>query len=137
MTQPSILVDLNRCTGCWTCSMACRVAYKLPEDKWWQYVRTIGSGAGIDEPVGEWPNVHMSWMPIYTLDCILCDKRTKKGLEPFCTYNCPTKALTYGDADDPDSSVSMRMEALQKKGYRIFQLPIWEKTRPEIHYAEK
>jgi len=137
MAKPTILINLNRCTGCWTCSMACKVAYKLPEDKWWQYVRTIGSRAGIDEPAGEWPNVRMSWMPVYTSDCILCGKRTKEGLEPFCTYNCPTKAMTYGDLDDPKSDVSMSMKKLREKSYRIFQLPVWEGTRPEIYYSEK
>jgi len=117
--------------------MACKVAYKLPDDKWWQYVRTIGSGAGIDEPAGKWPNVSMRWMPVYTSDCILCGKRAKNGLEPFCTYNCPTKALTYGDLEDSNSAVSVRIAELRGKGYRIFQLPVWERTRPEIRYAEK
>lgn len=137
MIKPAILVNLNRCTGCWTCSTACKVAYQLKEDKWWHYVRTIGSGAGVDEPAGEWPNVHMSWMPVYTSECILCVKRTRDGLEPYCTYNCPAKALTYGDLNDPDSPVSVRMRELREKGYNIFQLPAWERTRSEIHYAER
>ena len=100
-------------------------------------MRTIGSGAGIDEPAGEWHNVRMSWIPVHTSDCILCSGRTKKGLEPFCTYNCPTRAMTYGDKENPISAVSVRMKELREKGYRIFQLPLWEQTRPEIYYAEK
>jgi Fe-S-cluster-containing dehydrogenase component len=137
MGRPAILVNLNRCTGCWTCSMACKVAHKLPENKWWLYVRTIGSGAGIDEPAGKWPDVRMSWMPIYTTMCILCSKRTEGEVEPFCTYNCPTKAMTYGDMDDPGSAISMRLKELQDKGYQTFQLPAWENTRPEIYYSKK
>ncbi len=137
MVQPVILVNLERCTGCWTCSMACKVAYKLPHEKWWNYVRTIGNGAGVDEPAGKWPNVHMSWMPIYTSGCILCAKRAKDGLEPFCTYNCPAKALTYGDLNNSGSTVSIRIMELKNRGYRIFRLPEWEHTRPEIYYAEK
>ena len=137
MTQPAILVNLKRCTGCWTCSVACKVAYELPEDRWWNYVRTIGSGVGIDEPAGKWPNVSMSWMPVFTSDCILCGKRTKQGLEPFCSYNCPTKAITYGDLENINSTVSLRMKELRENGSRIFQLPAWERTRPEVYYAEK
>jgi Fe-S-cluster-containing dehydrogenase component len=137
MAQPAILVNLGRCTGCWTCSTACKVAYKLNEDKWWNYVRTIGNGSGVDEPAGEWPNLRMSWMPIYTSECILCVKRIEEGMEPFCTYNCPTKALTFGDLNIPDNPVSVRMKELRSKGYRIFQLPAWERTREEIYYAEK
>jgi Fe-S-cluster-containing dehydrogenase component len=137
MARPAVLVNLNRCTGCWTCSMACKVAHNLPENKWWLYVRTIGSGNGMDEPAGKWPDVHMSWMPIYTSMCILCSKRAEGGAEPFCTYNCPTKAMTYGDIDDPGSVISMRLKELQDKGYRTFQLPAWENTRPEVYYSKK
>jgi len=135
MTQKAILIDLNRCTGCWTCSLACKVGYKLDSDEWWQHVRTIGGG-GIDEPSGKYPDLWMKWMPIHTQDCILCDERTEEGLEPFCTYNCPSKAMTFGDLDDPNSPVSIRMEEVREMGYRIFKLPAWERTRSEIFYAE-
>jgi Fe-S-cluster-containing dehydrogenase component len=137
MTQPTILINLKRCTGCWTCSLACKVGYNLPEDEWWQFVRTIGSGSGIDEPAGVWPNVHMSWMPMHTQDCTLCGERVEQGLEPYCSYNCPTKAMTFGDLEDKSSPINTRMAELKEKGYRIFQLPAWERTRPEIWYAEK
>ena len=137
MTQPAILINLKRCTGCWTCSLACKVGNNLSEDEWWQYVRTLGSGSGIDEPAGTWPNVHMSWMPMHTSDCTLCGERTEQGLEPYCTYNCPTKAMTFGDMDDPNSPFSKRLNELKEKGYRIFKLPAWERTRAEVVYAEK
>lgn len=137
MEKSAILVNLNRCAGCWTCSMACKVAHKLPEAEWRQYVRTLGDGSGIDEPAGKWPNLKMSWMPVFTSDCIMCSPRTPKGREPYCTYNCPTKAMTYGDRNNPESEVSIKMKELQEKGYRIFQLPPWERTQPEIYYAEK
>ncbi len=137
MTQPAILINLKRCTGCWTCSFACKYGNRLADDKWWQYVRTIGSGTGIDEPAGVWPNVQMSWMPIHTQDCVMCGGRTGQGLDPFCVFNCPTKAMTYGDLDDEESSINKRMSELKEKGYNIFQLPAWERTRPEIFYAKK
>ena len=40
----SILVNVNRCVGCWTCSMACKKAYGLGVDDYRMYVRTIGGG---------------------------------------------------------------------------------------------
>jgi Fe-S-cluster-containing dehydrogenase component len=137
MTQPAILINLKRCIGCWTCSLACKVGNNLLEDEWWQHVRTIGSGSGIDEPAGIWPNVHMSWMPIHTTDCTLCGERTAQGQEPFCTYNCPTKAMTFGDLDDPQGPISKRLAELRSKGYRIFTQPEWERGRAGIIYAEK
>lgn len=137
MTQPTILVNLNLCTGCWTCSLACKAGYNLPEDEWWQYIRTVGSGSGVDEPAGTWPNLKMKWVPVYSQDCLLCGERTEQGLEPFCTYNCPTNALVYGDLDDPTSEVAIQLEKAREKGYRVFQMKSWERTRPEIYYAEK
>lgn len=137
MTQPGILIDLVRCTGCWTCSLACKMGNKLPEDEWWQFVRTLGSGSGIDEPAGVWPNLWMKWLPVHTSDCTLCGERTDQGYEPYCTYNCPTDAMTFGDLEDPQSPVSKRLAELKAMGYRIFELPARERTRPEIVYAEK
>jgi Fe-S-cluster-containing dehydrogenase component len=112
------------------------VAHHLDDEEYWQFVRTIGAG-GIDEPAGEWPNVWMSWIPIHTADCTLCGDRTEAGLEPYCVFNCPNKAMTFGDLDDPTSPVVKRIEDLRAKGFRIFQLPTWERTREEIYYAEK
>ncbi|HAM16098.1 MAG TPA: (4Fe-4S)-binding protein, partial [Eggerthellaceae bacterium] len=39
-----MLVDLNRCVGCWTCSMACKMGNHLADDEYRITVRTNGSG---------------------------------------------------------------------------------------------
>ena len=136
MTQPTILINLHRCTGCWTCSLACKVGNQLADDEWWQFVRTLGDGSGIDRPAGKWPNLHMSWIPIHTVDCTLCGERTEDGMDPYCVHNCPNLAMAYGDMDNPNSKVSKDVEALRQKGFKIFKLPEWERSRPEIIYAE-
>lgn len=136
MSKKTILVNLNRCTGCWTCSMACKVAHDLPEDTWWQYIRTVGEDK-IDEPAGEWPNLTLSWLPIFTQSCIMCPDRTKDGLDPYCVYNCPTKALTYGDLDEPDNPVEEKEAYLKEKGFREYVIPEWEDTRDGIKYMTK
>jgi Fe-S-cluster-containing dehydrogenase component len=137
MTQQSILINLQRCTGCWTCSMACKVGNKLADDEWWQFVRTLGNGSGIDRPAGKWPNLRMTWMPIHTQDCTLCGERTAEGIDPYCVYSCPNDAMTYGDLDDSNDPAAKELERLRGMGYHVFNLPEWEGDRSEITYASK
>lgn len=132
----TILVNINRCTGCWTCSMACKTANKLEVDEFRQYVRTIGGGER-DEPGGEWPNLYMKWMPIWKLSCTSCRGDWSTDGKPFCTYNCPTGALTYGDLEDETSEIAQYAGALKENSFRFYEIPEWEETRSGIVYAEK
>lgn len=117
--------------------MACKVAHDLGDNEWWMYIRQLGNPGKLDEPIGKWPNVWMGWLPVATDSCMLCSDRTDEGEDPYCVFNCPNLAMTYGDLDDPKSKIVQEMQALRAKGYRFFQLPQWEGTRPEIYYADK
>ena len=132
----SILVDLKRCTGCWSCSFACKVGNHTVDGEWWQFVRTVG-GLGIDEPAGEWPNLSMSWMPVYTDQCVMCNGRTSQGELPYCVFNCPVHALTFGDADDPESAFSKKLQLLKDKGAVIYEMPGYERTKKGVVYAAR
>jgi Fe-S-cluster-containing dehydrogenase component len=115
--------------------MACKMGNKLPDDTWWQTVRTLGNGDGIDRPGGTWPNLHMSWMPIWSEKCTMCRGRTSRGEEPYCVYNCPTHALCYGDAKDPKSAVSKELARLRDNGFHVYERPVWEGGHKGIVYA--
>lgn len=132
----SFLVNVNRCVGCWTCSLACKVAYDLPLDDYRVIVRTLGGG-GVDTPGGEWPNLHMKWEPVYTNECIKCSGDASTDHEPYCVYNCTTEAITCGDIADPESKISKEMDRLKGMGYKVSQLPSWEPTMKDVYYAEK
>lgn len=136
MAKPTILVNLKRCTGCWTCSFSCKVAHGLGVEEFWQYVRTNG-GTCIDEPLGEYPNCRMDWTPIYTKKCIMCADITKDGELPYCVRNCPCGALTYGDLDDPESEVSLRKAQLEDRGFKIYTPPAYEEIRKGVLYADR
>lgn len=131
MNKGTILVNLQRCTGCWTCSLACKVANGLDDDVFWQTVRTEGSGEGIDRPAGQWPDLHMSWIPIWSKDCTKCPERIAAGEEPYCVHACPNGALSVGDA------AAQAAEELRDRGFRIFELPAWENSKDGIVYASK
>lgn len=131
MGKSTILVNLQRCTGCWTCSLACKVGNELADDEYRITVRTEGSGEGIDRPAGTWPNLHMSWTPIWRPSCTKCPERIAAGEEPYCVHSCPNGALNLGD------DAAAEVEALKEKGFRIFTLPAWEGSKDDIVYASK
>ena len=131
MNEKTILVDLQRCIGCWTCSLACKVGNNLPDEEFWLTVRTLGSGEGIDRPAGTWPNLHMSWQPVWTSKCVKCPSRVKAGELPYCVNSCPCDALSIGEA------AAAKQEELRERGFRFFEMPAWEKTKEGVVYAEK
>lgn len=80
-------VDTQRCTGCHTCSVACRMENNLPEGVWWTRVVTVG-GERMDTPAGTFPDAAMGY---YTLSCQHC-------ANPACAAACPTEAAYRDEA---------------------------------------
>ena len=132
-----MLVDLERCVGCWTCSMACKMQHQLDDDDFRIVVRTHGSGAGIDRPQGVYPNLRMSWQPIWNTSCTWCAERLVEGEGPFCVACCPTKALAFGDDANPESAFNVELARCKDRHYQIFELPAYEGSRKGIVSASK
>lgn len=130
-----MLVDLQRCVGCWTCAMACKVGNCLEDDEYRVIVRTNGSGAGIDRPQGIYPSLRMSWQPIYQKSCTFCAENVAKGEQQYCVMDCPTHALSWGDDADPESPYSIERQRCLDLHYNLFELPPHEGTRSNVTYA--
>lgn len=81
----AVLVDPDMCSGCKACLAACPYGAR--------YVHTEG----------------------YVDKCTFCMHRVKRGEQPACVANCPTKALQFGDLNDPDSVVSRQLRERQYK----------------------
>lgn len=82
-----VLVHHEMCTGCKACIGAC------PYDA--RYVHPEG----------------------FVDKCTFCYHRTADGgQDPACVAVCPTRALTFGDLNDPDSEVS---GLLRTRGYHV------------------
>jgi molybdopterin-containing oxidoreductase family iron-sulfur binding subunit len=75
MTQLAILIDLDKCIGCHSCTVACQVENGLALGTYWSKVRQIG-------PVGTFPDLEMYYLPVLCQHC---------G-SPECTRVCPTGA---------------------------------------------
>jgi Fe-S-cluster-containing dehydrogenase component len=61
--------------------------------------------------------------------CTFCVHRVKEGKDPACVAVCPTRAMTFGDLDDPSSAVSKLLQARQSK-----VLKPEAGTRPRVFY---
>ncbi len=96
MAKYGMVVDLERCTGCGACVMACKAENNVPRGiKWANYELKVE---------GEFPNVKYEYVPT---QCNHCDNAP-------CVEGCPAKgdALYYSDNGmtllNPDECIQCR-----------------------------
>lgn len=88
----AMAIDLDCCTGCWACSIACREANGVAQGFAWNVVMT-GEGDAQDVPSGSYPDLDLTYYPVA---CQHCE-------DAPCVKVCPTGA-TY---QRPDGIVAM------------------------------
>ena len=74
MTRLGMVIDLKKCIGCHTCTIACKAAHGTPPGIFWNLV--------IDQEVGTYPSVKRQFIP---RPCMHCEKAP-------CIDACPTGA---------------------------------------------
>ena len=85
MTRLAIAINLDRCVGCHTCTMACKMQNNVPEGLLWNRVLTTNCDV-VDGAEGTYPNVSRVYTPIACQHC----------QNAACQRVCPTGA-TYKD----------------------------------------
>ena len=95
MAQVGWIIDLSRCIGCRSCTVACKSENNTPLRTDWRSV--------VERESGAYPNPRRQFI---SLACNHCD-------EPACSKACPADAITKRDADgvvlvDQDKCVGCR-----------------------------
>jgi len=94
-----VAVNHDKCIGCKACIVAC--PYEA------RYLHPDGT---VDK-------------------CSFCIHRVRAGKEPACVAVCPTTALTFGDLDDPSSTVHRQ---LQRRQFVVSKPE--EDTKPKLFF---
>ena len=116
-----VLIDYDKCIGCRMCMAAC--PYNARVFNWAEPVRQVGFNYGeADVPVR--PKGVME-------KCTLCKERTDRGDLPMCVVNCPMRARTFGDLDNPTSEAS---KLIREDG--AYTLLPEKGTHPQVYYIK-
>ena len=102
MTRLAIAINLDRCVGCHTCALSCKMQNNVPEGMLWNRVLTEDCDV-MDGALGTYPNVTRTFLPVACQHC----------QNAACQRVCPTGA-TYKDDKgrveiDYDKCIGCRM----------------------------
>lgn len=76
----AMVIDLNKCTGCYACAIACKAQHGVPTGIWWSKVLQSEEG-------GTYPDARVIFTPVL---CNHCDNAP-------CVEVCPTGASSKGE----------------------------------------
>lgn len=76
MPRWGMVLDLARCIGCYSCTVACHVEHGAPAGIWYAPV--------YEKEVGTYPQVRRLFLPTLCMHCV----------EPPCVQACPSGALS-------------------------------------------
>lgn len=81
--EKQFLIDIFRCIGCDTCSVACKMENGLPVGENRLRILNPQQRTVFDKPVGSYPELKMEWWPVM---CQHCE-------DAPCIDDCPTWAI--------------------------------------------
>ncbi|BBA17001.1 4Fe-4S dicluster domain-containing protein [Blattabacterium cuenoti] len=145
--QGQNMMTYNRCIGTRYCANNC--PYKVRRFNWFNYVNNQKFDFNMNNSLGKMmlnPDVVIRTRGVME-KCSLCIQRTQyvigiakkenrkvqdKEFETACSISCPTKAITFGDINDPTSIISKKV-----KNSRSYKLLEFIGVRPNVSYQLK
>jgi Fe-S-cluster-containing dehydrogenase component len=95
MSRKGLLIDIEYCTGCFTCTVACKQENGYPEGVF---------GIKVTEQTypGRNDKVQVDFVPFPTTMCTLCAERIAKGEDtvPACVRHCQARCMEYGTLEE-------------------------------------
>lgn len=96
MSYQGILVDINYCTGCEACVLACQQEHSYSEKEFGLKISKLGP-LHIEQDKKHW---QYDFIPQFTEWCDLCEERVAKGKKPTCVQHCQAQCLQFGDVEE-------------------------------------
>ncbi|MGN0072240.1 MAG: hypothetical protein ACI36W_00305 [Coriobacteriales bacterium] len=96
MSIHGILVDVNYCTGCEACVVACQQECGFTEKEYGLRITKLGP-LPIEADEKHW---QYDFIPQFTEWCDLCQERTAKGKQPSCVQHCQAQCLEWGEVGE-------------------------------------
>ena len=94
MSFKGFLVDVDYCTGCEACVLACQQEKGYTEKEFGLKIQKLGPFK-----LGE-KDYQYDFVPLFTQWCDQCAGRVAKGKQPACAQHCQSRSLEYGMVED-------------------------------------
>jgi Fe-S-cluster-containing dehydrogenase component len=92
MKKFGMLIDVQYCTGCHTCEVACQQENRFDAEQF---------GIKVTEHILNQKNrLMIDYVPYITDLCNFCMARVAEGRKPSCVKHCLAQCMTFGPVDE-------------------------------------